>query len=668
MLKEIEDYNRYDCRSTRELRDWLMAARLSNPACTPLGAQPVRRRQAPSKTDDALAATLAEFAGDARRRRTPEQTAVAMVAAARGYHRREDKPFWWAHFDRLNYPVDEWADNTDVFVAERRRRSSPTGTSRRGRASRSGGVRLPGELARGDLKQRRVRALRAAGAAGHDRRSGPAGGRAASTVVECDDPAAPTEVVICERAAASDGRRFDQLPFALTPGPPIRRPSRCGSPSSRPRPTWPPACRNCPARAVIDVLLRRRAPHPQRRRASPRRRHRRRHHRGAAGPGLVVPGGARAAGHRQDVHRRPGHRTLVTEHGWRIGVVAQSHAVVENLLRLCDRRRRGSGSGSPRSTTTAGRRAGRRSTSSDYAALHRRHAGLRDRRHGMGFRQRQSGAAGQPGSAGDRRGRASSAWPTPSRWRRPPRTCCCSATRSSCRRSARALTPSRSTPRRWAGCSTVSARCPPSAATSWTARTGCTRRCAPRCRRCPTRAGCIPTTSAPPRAASTGISPACGCLRSTTKATRPTAPRRPTRSSPRSTGCSAPSWTDEHGTRPLAAADVLVLAPYNAQVALLRRALAAAGLDAVRVGTVDKFQGAAGAGGLHLDDGLVHRRGAARNLVPAQQESAQRRGQPGAVRGGDRALAVLTEYLPATPAGLVDLGAFLALHVSPVCR
>ena len=41
--------------------------------------------------------------------RTAEQTAVAMMAAARGYHRREDKPFWWAHFDRLNNPVDEWA-------------------------------------------------------------------------------------------------------------------------------------------------------------------------------------------------------------------------------------------------------------------------------------------------------------------------------------------------------------------------------------------------------------------------------------------------------------------------------------------------------------------------------------------------------------------------------
>ncbi len=43
---------------------------------------------------------------------------MALVSAARSYHRREDKPFWWAHFDRLNYPVDEWSNETDVFIVD----------------------------------------------------------------------------------------------------------------------------------------------------------------------------------------------------------------------------------------------------------------------------------------------------------------------------------------------------------------------------------------------------------------------------------------------------------------------------------------------------------------------------------------------------------------------
>jgi uncharacterized protein len=50
-------------------------------------------------------------------------------------------------------------------------------------------------------------------------------------------------------------------------------------------------------------------------------------------------------------------------------------------------------------------------------------------------------------------------------------------------------------------------------------------------------------------------------------------------------------WTDEAGTRPLGPSDVLVVAPYNAQVLLLKEHFAAAGLPEVDVGTVDKFQG-----------------------------------------------------------------------------
>jgi uncharacterized protein len=47
-------------------------------------------------------------------------------------------------------------------------------------------------------------------------------------------------------------------------------------------------------------------------------------------------------------------------------------------------------------------------------------------------------------------------------------------------------------------------------------------------------------------------------------------------------------WTDREGaTRPIAVEDVLVVAPYNAQVRRLTETLP----DGARVGTVDKFQG-----------------------------------------------------------------------------
>src|ERR1700735_338095 len=53
------------------------------------------------------------------------------------------------------------------------------------------------------------------------------------------------------------------------------------------------------------------------------------------------------------------------------------------------------------------------------------------------------------------------------------------------------------------------------------------------------------------------------------------------------------SWTDKHGVEhPIGPDDVLVITPYNAQVRAIRETLAAIGCPAaIRVGTVDKFQG-----------------------------------------------------------------------------
>ncbi len=217
VLKEIEDYNHYDCRSTRELRNWLML-RAYESGVVPIGAQPVSQGNTVEDRDQ-LAMTLSAFTGDAGvDERTPEQTAVALVAAARGYHRREDKPFWWAHFDRLNFPVEEWADDTDVFLAETASVETDWHTPPRARKARRH-AQLKGELARGDLMTN-VFALYEPPAPpsmtdNPDRR---AAGRA--EVIAVDDPAVPTEVTIAERVG-NDGTTFHQLPFALTPGPPI---------------------------------------------------------------------------------------------------------------------------------------------------------------------------------------------------------------------------------------------------------------------------------------------------------------------------------------------------------------------------------------------------------------------------------------------------------------
>jgi superfamily I DNA and/or RNA helicase len=55
---------------------------------------------------------------------------------------------------------------------------------------------------------------------------------------------------------------------------------------------------------------------------------------------------------------------------------------------------------------------------------------------------------------------------------------------------------------------------------------------------------------------------------------------------------SGATFTDSEGrTRPVGLRDLLVVAPYNAQVSRIKERLAAAGFPDANVGTVDKFQG-----------------------------------------------------------------------------
>ena len=253
VLKEIEGYNQYDCESTRELRDWLIIQAFEN-GVTPIGAQPVPNSGVIEPADP-LAATLHEFSGDsATGDRTPEQTAVALVSAARGFHRREDKPFWWAHFDRLNYPVDEWGDETDVFIVSAADVDVDWNQPPRARKLQRR-VRLTGELARGALNDKVFALYEPPARSGltdsPDRR---AAGHA--EVVEYDDPTVPTSVVICERTPA-DGNTFHHLPFALTPGGPVNtRPLReaVEAAAVEVAATLP----QLPRTAVADILLRHR--------------------------------------------------------------------------------------------------------------------------------------------------------------------------------------------------------------------------------------------------------------------------------------------------------------------------------------------------------------------------------------------------------------------------
>jgi len=661
VLKEIEDYNLYDCRSTRGLRDWLLM-RAFESGVTPIGTQPVTDGGTIEQADP-LADKLHQFSGDAATGdRTNEQIAVALVAAARGYHRREDKPFWWAHFDRLNYPVDEWADETDVFIVSDATLAVDWAIPPRKRKLQRQ-LRLTGELARGALNREVFALYDPPAPAGlidnPDRR---AAGRA--EVLEVDDASTPTTVILLERTP-KDGNTFDQLPFALTPGQPISTAPLRESIQSVAT-AVASGLPQLPRTAVSDILLR----------SPPRTRS------GAELPraGDVITNITAALLDLDSsyvaVHGPPGTgktftgarviKRLVAEHGWRIGVVAQSHAVVENLLRC---------------TIEAG-------------IEPMRVAKKRSDRDDVDWQQiAESEYAGFiTGTAGCVIG--GTAWDFANPNRVPPGSLdllVIDEAGQFCLANTIAVAPAAANllllgdPQQLPQVSQGTHPEPvDGSALGWLvegqrtlpAERGyfldCTHRMHP--------AVCAPVSvlayegrlqsyselTAARRLS--GYPPGVHVVRVRHEGNATDSPEEAEAIVDHIARVMGSAWTTEHGTRPLTPADVLVLAPYNAQVLLLRRHLAEAGLGEVRVGTVDKFQGAeAPVAIISMTASSVADipRGIPFLLNRNRLNVAISRAQYAAVIVRAEAL---TDYLPAAPTGLVELGAFLALTASDVPR
>ena len=120
-------------------------------------------------------------------------------------------------------------------------------------------------------------------------------------------------------------------------------------------------------------------------------------------------------------------------------------------------------------------------------------------------------------------------------------------------------------------------------------------------------------------------------------------------------------WTDEKGTRPLGSDDVLVVAAYNAQVLRIRRHLDTAGIQGVQVGTVDKFQGK------QAPVVFFSLAASSADDVPRGISFLLNRNRVNVAVSRAKYVTYivrssrLTDYLPASPAGLIELGAFMGV-------
>ncbi|MEV7618758.1 TM0106 family RecB-like putative nuclease [Microbacterium sp. NPDC089321] len=326
ILDDLADYNRYDCVSTRRLRDWLIGLAREAGVVPAPPDDPETRAYEPSPLSLALQAE-AQSAGD-------ESSAASyrVAAAAIDYHPREAKSFWQGHFQRLREPVSIWESTRDVLRVD-------AGASRvdadwavdEGRRAQTRLVRLRGEVAPGSTLGAGSRPFALYGV------PTPFDIPAPSRVIHV-----PHEVEIVEvlddgyvvRERTVQGQVWDELPVALAPAAPPNVLSQQGAIEE-----WAASLHHAapvfPNDAATDIL--RRIP-----------------------PRTVSGGPLPEAGDRADtidaivravvdlddsylaVQGPPGTgktytgsqviARLVRDHGYRIGVVAQSHAIVENLL------------------------------------------------------------------------------------------------------------------------------------------------------------------------------------------------------------------------------------------------------------------------------------------------------------------------------------------------
>jgi predicted RecB family nuclease len=114
LLAKIHDYNRTDCISTQLLRDWLVRdVRPAGMAWPQLGEMPDAGALSNVDAEDAEVEALRARLAPVRERLGG--AAADLLLDLNFFHKREDKPAWWAIFDRLAQDSEELLDDLECI-------------------------------------------------------------------------------------------------------------------------------------------------------------------------------------------------------------------------------------------------------------------------------------------------------------------------------------------------------------------------------------------------------------------------------------------------------------------------------------------------------------------------------------------------------------------------
>lgn len=122
-LEDIRRYNEEDCRSTWELRGWLEDRRadvvaaqgIDLPRPVVLDGSPSEPVAAADETRETLRRALLDPLPDDAGARTGAQDAQALLAELLLFHRREDRPMWWRYFQFQEYSPEELVEDPETL-------------------------------------------------------------------------------------------------------------------------------------------------------------------------------------------------------------------------------------------------------------------------------------------------------------------------------------------------------------------------------------------------------------------------------------------------------------------------------------------------------------------------------------------------------------------------
>jgi uncharacterized protein len=379
ILTGISDYNQYDCVSTLELRNWLLGLARERGIETgsfPLSdspSQPSKAAEPSNETAKSAPASatppsdlrssevvLHTFLDEWARSRTEaakiagtiedsgpdsDSRAVAMVAAAVSYHRRERKSFWWAHFDRCENGPESHHHDRNVFLVERAEildewHSEGTKLPER-RVKLTGSVSAGSDLRVGSTWFRMYDHPLPAGLTGTGKDGTGRGGWFGTEILELGHEDGQDTVIIRDRLHRKI-EAFAAVPIALTEDQPLATKSLeqalalLADQVAATLLDSKPGQARFPEHPGLD-LVRRVSPRLQNRSVLPEV---------GQGPDRFIDAITDAVLDLDHsylaVQGPPGTgKTHVGSHviarlvhrGWKVGVVAQSHAVIENLMR-----------------------------------------------------------------------------------------------------------------------------------------------------------------------------------------------------------------------------------------------------------------------------------------------------------------------------------------------